>query len=386
MESILVVHGGGPTPVINSSLYGVLKAARRAGVRHVWAAMGGLQAVLEERFMDLLLCPEGEVEGLLTTPASAIGTSRYPLEARQYEAMVAVLRRHGVTGVLLNGGNGTMDACAKLAHACKPYGIRVIGIPKTIDNDIAVTDHTPGYGSAARYIAATVREIAQDVKAMPIHVCVVEALGRNAGWIAAASALARTRGDDAPHLIYLPEAPFCAEKFLEDVQRLWAKRRGVVVVASEGLRDEQGKPVVPPIFQSGRATYYGDVSAHLAGLVIRELGIKARSEKPGLAGRASIAHQSPVDREEAIRVGEKAAEALLAGQSGAMVGLRRAPGDAYRAETMLVPLEQVMLAEKTFPREWISPEGNDVTEEFVRWARPLIGPPLPEYVDWRENA
>ena len=189
---------------------------------------------------------------------------------------------------------------------CAPEGIRVIGIPKTIDNDIAVTDHTPGYGSAARYIAATTHEVGEDVKSLPIHVCVVEAMGRNAGWITAASALARKEKGDAPHLIYLPERPFNEEEFLEDVKKLYDELGGVVVVASEGLKDKDGKPIVPPIFKTERATYYGDVSAHLANLVIQKLGIKARSEKPGICGRASIAWQCQTDRDEAVLAGREA--------------------------------------------------------------------------------
>ncbi len=383
MTDILVIHGGGPTPVINSSLYGVLRAAKASGqVRHVYGAIGGAQAVLSERWTDLMKKPQAEIEGLLHTPASAIGTSRYPLEDKHYADMVAVLKRRGITCVLLNGGNGTMDTCGKLAEACAPHGICVVGIPKTIDNDIAITDHTPGYGSAARYLAHTVREIGQDVRSLPIHVCVVEALGRNAGWITAASALARDGEGSAPHLIYLPEKPFDEEAFLADVQRLWDKRQGVVVVVSEGLRGQDGQPIVPPIFKTDRATYYGDVSAHLAQLVIRRLGIKARSEKPGLAGRASIAYQSPVDRDEAIQVGEEAVRAALAGESGIMIGLERLPGAAYAVRTARIPVREVMLHERTVPDAFIAPAGNDVTQAFIDWARPLLGEPLPTMTDW----
>lgn len=214
--------------------------------------------------------------------------------------MGAIFKKHDIRYVLLNGGNGTMDTCGKIYRACKDAGVCVVGIPKTIDNDIAITDHTPGYGSAARYIAETTAEVGVDVKALPIHVCIIEAMGRNAGWITAASALARKKPGDAPHLIYLPERPFKEEEFLEDVKRLYDQLGGVVVVASEGLKKENGEPIVPPIFKSGRSVYYGDVSAYLAELVIKNLGIKARSEKPGLCGRASIALQSSLDRDEAF--------------------------------------------------------------------------------------
>ena len=285
MENVLVVHGGGPTAVINSSLYGVIEEAKESGrIDKVYGAIGGSEAIFKERFLDLMQFPEEKLKLLLETPATAIGSSRYALEQEDYEAMVGIFKKHDIKYVLLNGGNGTMDTCGKIYEVCKNEGICVVGVPKTVDNDIAITDHTPGFGSAARYIAATTEEVGADIKSLPIHVCVIEAMGRNAGWITAASVLARKKPGDAPHLIYLPERAFNEEEFLEDVKRLYDKLGGVVVVASEGLRGEDGEPIVPPIFKSGRATYYGDVSAYLANLVIQKLGIKARSEKHGICG------------------------------------------------------------------------------------------------------
>ena len=305
--NVLVVHGGGPTAVINASLYGVVEEAKKSGsIGKVYGAIGGSEGILKENFLDLMQVPEEKLSLLLQTPATAIGSSRYALEQEDYDAMAGIFRKHGIRYVLLNGGNGTMDTCGRIFEACRGEDIYVVGIPKTIDNDIAITDHTPGYGSAARFIAASTAEVGADVRALPIHVCVMEAMGRNAGWITAASALARKKPGDAPHLIYLPERPFHEEEFLEDVKRLYEEKGGVVVVASEGLKNEKGEPIVPPVFKAGRATYYGDVSAYLANLVIQKLGIKARSEKPGLCGRASIAWQSPVDREEAVLAGREA--------------------------------------------------------------------------------
>ena len=325
--NVLVVHGGGPTAVMNASLYGVIKEAKRhPEIGAVYGALGGMEGILEERLVNLSELTKAEAKLLLTTPGSAIGSSRYPITKEVYRKMAEVIKKYNICCLLPNGGNGTMDACGNLYRACEEAGytkIKVVGIPKTIDNDLAVTDHTPGYGSAARYIAATVKEIGEDVRSLPIHVCIVEALGRNSGWITAASALARERSDDAPHLIYLPERPFCEEEFLADVKRLYEKLGGVVAVVSEGLRNAQGEPIVEPIFQTERAIYYGDVSAHLANLVTRKLGIKARSEKPGLAGRASIAWQSSVDRQEACLAGEMALKFALEGKTGIMAGFER---------------------------------------------------------------
>ena len=299
--------------------------------------------------------------------------------------MAEICRKHNIRWVLFNGGNGSMDACGKLFKACVAAGVdvRVVGIPKTVDNDIAVTDHAPGFGSAARFIAGITSEISQDVRSLPIHVSVIEAMGRNAGWVTAASALARTGNGDGPDLIYLPERPFNEEEFLEKVGDLYRKKGGVVVVASEGLTGLDGKPIVEPIFQVGRATYYGDVSAHLANLVIKKLGIKARSEKPGISNRASIAFQSETDRDEAVLVGGEAARAALAGENDVMVGLRRVPGPVYQVETFLIPVEQVMLYERKMPDEYISADGCDVTDAFVEWCRPLIGSPLRQFITFK---
>ncbi len=387
--NVLMVHGGAPTAVINASLYGAVTEAKKyAEVDHIYAAIGGSGAVIREQFLDMKTVSDERLELLLSTPASAIGTSRDHLEPEDYEAIARVIQKHDIKYVFFNGGNGSMDACGKVYKACQALGltdVRVVGIPKTIDNDIAVTDHAPGFGSAARYIAATVSEVSQDVRALPIHVSVVEAMGRNAGWIAAASALARSGDGDGPDLIYLPERPFVEEEFLADVKALVEKKGGVVVVASEGLTDPEGKPIVEPIFQVGRATYYGDVSAHLANLVIKKLGYKARSEKPGICGRASIAFQSSVDRDEAVIAGAEAVKAAMEGQTGVMIGFERLPGAEYKVKPIRIPIEQVMLTERTMPAEFINERGNDVTDAFVEWCRPLIGEPLRPFVTFKND-
>ena len=388
MANMLIVHGGAPTAVINASLYGAVNEAKKhPEVDHIYAAIGGSGAVIREQFLDMKTVDEGRLELLPFTPASAIGTSRDHLEPEDYEAIARVIEKYDIRWVFFNGGNGSMDACGKVYAACQALGleVQVVGIPKTIDNDIAVTDHAPGFGSAARYIAATVSEVSQDVRALPIHVSVIEAMGRNAGWITAASALARSGDGDGPDLIYLPERPFIEEEFLADVKALVEKKGGVVVVASEGLTGPDGKPIVEPIFQVGRATYYGDVGAHLANLVIKKLGVKARSEKPGICGRASIAFQSSVDREEAILAGSEAVKAALEGETGVMIGFERLPGAEYAVRPIRIPIQQVMLTERTMPDEFINQRGNDVTDAFVEWCRPLIGEPLRPFVTFKND-
>ena len=379
-QNLLLIHGGGPTAVINASLYGVLAEAQmHREITHVYAARNGTGGLLAGDLLDLTGVPEAVREKLLHTPGSAIGTSRDQLEEADYRTMAGILRDRHIRWVLMNGGNGTMDTCGRLCRACaaEDAGISVMGIPKTMDNDIAVTDHSPGFPSAARYLAESIREVSADVRSLPIHVVVVEALGRNAGWVTAAASLAGEQGNPGADLIYLPEKPFCEEKFLAQISDLLEIKKGIVVVASEGLKKEDGSPLVAPIFQTGRATYFGDVSAHLAHLVVQKLGCKARSEKPGLLGRASIRYASSVDRAEAVLAGREALKAALNGESGRMVAFRRLSGTPYRMEPFLTDIREVMLHEKTLPAEFINTDGS-VAEAYREWLRPLLGEPLPD--------
>ncbi len=385
--NLLVVHGGGPTAVLNASLYGVIREAQKnPDIKKIYGAIGGSEAILTENFLDMGELEDEKIELLLQTPGTAIGSSRFPLEQEQYEAMVDILKKNDIKYVLFNGGNGSMDTCGKVSKVCADEGIYVVGIPKTMDNDISIIDHAPGFPSAAKYIATVTKEVGADVKSLPIHVCVIEAMGRNAGWITAASVLARKEPGDAPHLVYLPERNFKEEEFLEDVKRLYDELGGVVVVVSEGLRNEKGESIVPPIFKTDRAVYYGDVSAYLAELVIKKLGIKARSEKPGLCGRTSMLLQSKVDREEAVLVGREAVKAAVAGHTGVMVGIRRKGGEEYGIETPLIPIKEVMLNERVMPEDYINERGNDITESFARWCKPLIDGDLPEMISFKEEA
>ena len=236
-ENLLIVHGGGPTAVMNGSLYGAIKEAKKSEkIGHIYGANNGTGGFLKKDFLELENVPEEKLKLLLQTPGTAIGTSRDPIEQEHYEKMADILEEENIKYVLFNGGNGTMDTCGKLHKTCQKRGldVKVMGIPKTTDNDIAVTDHSPGFGSAARYMAACTQELAADVRSLPIHVVVMEASGRNAGWITASSALAGEKGY-APDLIYLPERAFDEDKFIEDVKKLLEKKSGILVVASEEI-------------------------------------------------------------------------------------------------------------------------------------------------------
>lgn len=384
-NNLLVIHGGGPTAVINSTLYGIIEEALlHEEIGSVLGAIGGTGGVLEENFREIGNIRQEKMDLLLTTPGSAIGSSRYPITDEDYNTMKNIFLKHHIKYVLVNGGNGTMDACGKIQKACEGEEIFVVGIPKTVDNDISSIDHAPGFGSAARYIAEITAEVGQDVKSLPIHVCVIESMGRNAGWITAASAAARKNPGDAPHMVLVPERSFNQEKFLKRVKELYDEKGGVVVVVSEGLNDENGESIVPPVFKTGRSVYYGDVSAYLTNLIIKELGIKSRNEKPGILGRASIPHQSKVDRKEAILVGKEAVKAALAGKTAVMVGLVRKEGSPYEIETPLIPIDQVMLHERKLPDEFISVDGFDITDKYLDWLSPLLGQEVPNFINFRD--
>lgn len=387
-ENLLIVHGGGPTAVMNGSLYGAIKEAKKSDkIGHIYGANNGTGGFLKKDFLELENIPEEKLKLLLQTPGTAIGTSRDPIEQEHYEKMADILEEENIKYVLFNGGNGTMDTCGKLHKTCQKRNldVKVMGIPKTTDNDIAVTDHSPGFGSAAKYMAACTQELAADVRSLPIHVVVMEASGRNAGWITAASALAGEKGY-APDLIYLPERAFDEDKFIEDIKKLLEKKSGILVVASEGLTDKEGKPIVKPVFKTERATYFGDVSSHLANLVIQKLGYKARGEKPGLLGRASIFMQSQVDIEEAQLAGEMACRAALNGESGKMVAFSRFSENPYEMKPFLVDIDEVMMYERKMPDEFINEEGNGVTQAFLDWCRPLIGEELPDMISFNTQS
>ncbi len=384
--NLLLIHGGGPTAVMNASLHGaILQAQSQPEIQGIYGALGGMRGFLEEKLADLRRLSGQELERLAATPGSLIGTSLDILSADDYQVMARLAQRHGIGYILCSGGNGTMDACGKLFDACRALGLEVcvIGIPKTMANDLAMTDHSPGYGSAARYLAGSVAELCADAQGMPTQIVVVEALGRSTGWVAAASALAEDCGVDGPDLIYLPEVDFSEEAFLEDVGQLIARKGSGVIVASEGLHLADGTPVAEPVFQAGRAAYFGDVSAQLAGLITQRLGLPARAEKPGRLGRASIAWQSQTDREEAFLAGKAAVRAAVRGESGKMVAFERMGTSPYRIRPYLVDLRRVMAYEKTVPIHFINERRNGVTDAFKAWCRPLLGAPMPRMLSPR---
>ncbi|HIS44906.1 MAG TPA: 6-phosphofructokinase [Candidatus Scatomorpha merdigallinarum] len=372
--NMLVAHGGGPTPVINSSLLGAVREAKKhPEIETIYGARFGAEGILAGDLIDLGTVPDEKLGLLARTPASAIGSCRRKLTDADYPAVLECFKKFNIRYFFYNGGNDSMDTCNKVYNLAveSGYDLRVIGIPKTIDNDLAVTDHCPGFGSAAKYAAASALEIAQDAAALPIHVVVMEMMGRNAGWITAASALF-TDLMPCEHLVYLPETDFNKDEFLAAVKEKWAKGRGLLVTVSEGIHYAGGAPVADSGIVDGFGHKVpGGAAQTLSDMIMNETGIKSRSEKPGLLGRTSVALMSEIDRGEAELAGATAVKSAVEGQTGYMVGFKTERTPEYKSETILVPLAEVANAEKTFPLEWITPGG--VTDEFRAYCLPLIG-------------
>ena len=380
-KNILVAHGGGPTAVINGSLQGVVEAARSAGFDgSIYAARFGAEGILADDLIDLTDVPAATIARLSHTPASAIGSCRRKLTDADYPTVLETLKRFDIGCFFYNGGNDSMDTCHKVNELARREGldVQVIGIPKTMDNDLDLTDHCPGFGSAARYAALSSAELALDASALSIHVVVLELMGRNAGWVTAASALAG-RLTGCPVLTYLPEVPVDEDRMLADVERTYARGKGLLVTVSEGLCGLDGKPLADTGIVDGFGhTVPGGTAQHITDQIIQKLGLKSRAEKPGLLGRASIPYQSSTDRAEAYAVGQYAVEAALKGESGYMVAINAVRTPAYRADLSLVPLAKVANVEKKFPLEWIV-DGNQIADAFFDYAMPLMGERFPEY-------
>ncbi len=384
--NILVAHGGGPTAVINRSLQGVVEAARTSGqVDKIYAARFGAEGILAGDLMDLTGVSPSIITRLGDTPASAIGSCRRKLGDGDYPTVLETLKKFNIGAFFYNGGNDSMDTCHKVNELAKREGLdlRVIGIPKTMDNDLVLTDHCPGFGSAARYAALSAAELALDASALPIHVVVLELMGRNAGWVTAASALA-ARLTNCEVLTYLPELPVDEDAMLADIEAAYARGHGLLVTVSEGVCGPDGKPLADTGIVDGFGhTVPGGTAQHIADAIIQKLGLKARAEKPGLLGRASIPYASPVDREEAYAVGWAAVKAALAGKSGYMVSIEATREPRYQSGMGFVPLAEVANAEKKFPLEWIE-GGSRIADAFFDYALPLIGGDLPQYAILRK--
>ena len=385
-RNIIVGQSGGPTSVINSSLAGVYKTAKERGFHKVYGMLHGIEGLLDEMYVDLStqIHSDMDIELLKRTPSAFLGSCRYKLpdiheNPAFYEKIFAILEKLDIEVFIYIGGNDSMDTVSKLSRYAAHHGsdIRFIGIPKTIDNDLVLTDHTPGYGSAAKYVAASVREIALDASVYQQKaVTIVELMGRHAGWLTAASALARKFEGDNPALIYLPEADFELEQFAKDLRAALEKQNSVVVCVSEGISDasgtficEYGDEAMVDNFGHKMLTGCGKV---LENFIRHRFGVKVRSVELNVNQRCSGMLASETDIEEAAEAGQKGVEAAVAGETGKMVAFERVQTEPYRMECRLVDVNEVCNLEKKVPLEWITGHGSDVGQEFLDYARPLI--------------
>jgi len=355
-------------------------------IEGVYGAINGVLGILNEEIFDFREESPDDIEGLKYTPAAALGSCRYKLKSLEdsredYARIMEVFKAHNIRYFFYIGGNDSMDTADKITRLSKEmdYEMRVMGIPKTVDNDLAFTDHCPGYGSIAKYNATAVMEAGRDTDAIyTTDTCTIfEAMGRNAGWIAAATALARREEGDAPHLIYMPEAAFSIEQFVKDCKEVLSKFGRIFIVAGEGLKDASSEYITAATGEFARDSFghvqLGGVADILKQIIEKEVKVKARWNKLGTCQREAMHFASKTDRDEAYLCGQMAVKhAVEEDVTGKMVSLVRESDEPYRCTTGLVGLAQVANAEKPVPREWINESGNFVTEKFIRYATPLI--------------
>jgi 6-phosphofructokinase len=387
--NLVIGQSGGATAVINASLVGAVEAAlaseRIDGIYGMWY---GIEGLLKEDLVDLRRQPADVWQRLMYTPSAALGTTRYKLNEGEPERVVDILRRHDIRALLYIGGNDSADTTHHIAQAAwqMGYDLLAISIPKTIDNDLPLTDHCPGYGSAARFIAQATMDSAMNTKSIPAHypVKIIETMGRDAGWLTASSVLGKRGVDDAPHILLLPEQPFRREVFLQQVEEVYRRVGYVVVVTAETIRDERGV-ALGSIGQVGVDAFQhpllSGAAQQLVNMVMHELKLRARFDKPGDFQRMASNAVSWVDRDEAYLVGKMGLQALLDGESDKMVTLIRQEGQEYRCSTGLASLSDIAGAQRLVPGEYLDAGKTMVTQAFYDYALPLIGEPLPVYAE-----
>ena len=380
----VIGQSGGPTSVINASAYGVIRTALDAEeITNVYGMAHGIKGMLADQLYDMSQEDPAELELLLNTPSSELGSCRYKIadpdvDDTDYKRMLEIFKKYNIRYFFYNGGNDSMDTCDKVSRymAKSGWDCRVMGVPKTIDNDLYGTDHCPGFASAAKYIATSVAEVYKDARVYDTGmVTIIEIMGRHAGWLTAAASLASTVGC-GPDLIYVPEVDFDMDKFLADVQRIYDANGKCIVAVSEGIHYADGSFVSEAKASAtdgfGHAQL-GGLAALLANIVKEKTGAKVRGIELSLLQRCGAHLASQTDITESFTAGKKAVEAAIAGETGYMVGFKRVMVDGkYTCEYVLLPLTSVANFEKKVPLEWITPEHNGITSDFADYALPLI--------------
>lgn len=401
-KNMIIGQSGGPTAVINSSLAGAISCAfKQEKIGTVYGMINGIEGFFNEHLIDLSSVFENKpymMNSLKHSPAMYLGSCRYKLSGSQEEIEKAfeLLEKYNIGYFFYIGGNDSMDTVKQMSEYAKKINsdVRFVGIPKTIDNDLVGIDHSPGFGSAAKYIASCVREVAYDTTIYNIKsIHIIETMGRDAGWIAGSAALAKEGTSLAPHLIYLPEVAFSTEQFLKDVNGMLEKYNSVIIVVSEGIRDKDGNYISAEASNTDKFGHImlSGVGAYLKSVIESEIGCKVRALEPGVLQRSAAHIASHTDMNEAFSLGEVAVKAAVDGQTGVFSTIKRTADSPYCVEYGTEDVRVVANAVKTVPREWINAEGNYVTEEFLNYVRPLVvGIPqvpyrngLPDYIDVR---
>ncbi len=388
-QNILIMQSGGCTPVLNRSLFGIVREAQAHpdSFGKIYGARYGMEGMLAGDLIDLRRTPTAEWQRIAHTPGAVLGSTRRKLRDEDVQPILNTLRKHNIGCWFIIGGNDSATTGHDIGQAADAdrLPLSVINIPKTIDNDIVLTDHSPGYGSAARFVALATMGAAWDAEAMGIAapVTIIEVMGRDAGWLAAASAFAKRDERDAPHFIGVPEIPLDETRFLDCIENAYRKYGFAVAVIAENIRTPEGKPIgeqgEPYYTDDFGHPYYDGPSRYLAMQVSRRLGVRARHEKPGTIQRSMMACVSHTDAQEAETAGRAAVRHAMAGERDIIVTLERVPGDEYACTTGTAPLQAVGGKVKRMPDNYLDPDNHFVTQAFLDYARPLLGDDLPRY-------
>ena len=396
-RNIIVGQSGGPTSVINSSLAGVYKTAKERGFDKVYGMLHGVQGLLDEKYVDLStqIHTNMDIELLKRTPSAFLGSCRYKLpeiheDPSIYERLFEIMDKLEIEAFIYIGGNDSMDTIKKLSDYAiiKGHPQKFLGVPKTIDNDLALTDHTPGFGSAAKYIAASTKEVIRDALGLSYNkenITILEVMGRNAGWLTGATALAKTEECEGPDLIYLPELTFDMDKFLKKVQKLMKQKQNIVIAVSEGIRLADNRYVCelsggPDYVDAFGHKQLQGTAAYLATFLGAEMGCKTRSIEFSTLQRSASHMASRTDIDEAFMVGGAAVKAADEGDTGKMVVIDRVSDDPYMSTAGIYDVHRIANNERLVPREWVNKEGDYVTEDFISYVKPLIQGDYPPFM------
>ncbi|MGB4609817.1 MAG: diphosphate--fructose-6-phosphate 1-phosphotransferase [Saccharofermentanales bacterium] len=383
--NVLIAHSGGPSQVLNVSLQGILENADNySEINKIFIASYGIEGILNERITDITHKSFKNIQSLRRVPGSVIGTCRRKISDEDYENILKILIKYEIDAFIFSGGNGSMNICHILHEMIlkRDLDIKIIGIPNTVDNDIAGTDHSPGYGSAARYALCAAAELSMDLLSLPIHIIVLELMGRNTGWITAATSLTK-KMSNIEQMILLPEIYLNEDHFLSKIKEHIAKNKNILITVSEGLCTPDGKPLgFSGVKDSFGHNILGGSAMELSKIIVQKLNINSRYEKPGLLGRTSMNYLSEIDILETYNMGKESINCIVNGESGYMLNIEATRTPEYKSNINKIELSKVINQEIRFPLEWVDQDNFQIKDEFSDYCLPLIGDDIPEYFFW----